>query len=156
EHRAGGNEEALHLPGSELRGLAKRREASAVQDLVGVGVADAVEESRVRERALQRMVLAQQGVLEVIEAGAKNVQAASIEAGEGRLSGEDVQRGPLLRAGLREENGAVIEVKRGEPVSTERSCKVREALLALGASSFGFARGGGCARRRLRWPRSDD
>ena len=44
--------------GVELPRQRQRREPRAVQDLVGVGVADAAEEARVGERALERVVLA--------------------------------------------------------------------------------------------------
>ena len=42
----------------------RRRHPRAVQDLVGVGVADAGEEARVRQRALDRVVLARQRLAE--------------------------------------------------------------------------------------------
>src|SRR5207247_1584933 len=40
----------------------RRREARAMQDLVGVGVADAREDPRVRQRALGGVILARQGL----------------------------------------------------------------------------------------------
>ena len=46
--------------GGELPGQRQRREPRAVQDLVGVGVADAAEEPRVGQRALERVVLARE------------------------------------------------------------------------------------------------
>src|SRR6266702_4763163 len=50
--------QSLDLVGAELRGNAQRREPRRVEDLVRIGVADAVEQVRVGERALQGMRLA--------------------------------------------------------------------------------------------------
>jgi hypothetical protein len=46
--------------GAQLRTELERGQAGAVQDLVGVGVADCGEDPRVRERTLERVVLARQ------------------------------------------------------------------------------------------------
>ena len=58
ERRAGRVEEPRDLVVGELPRQLHRREARAVQDLVGVGVADAAEEARIGQRALERVVLA--------------------------------------------------------------------------------------------------
>ena len=50
-------EEALDRRRVERARQRERREPGAVQDLVGVGVADAAEEARIGERALERVVL---------------------------------------------------------------------------------------------------
>ncbi len=57
ENRLGGGVETLDLRVAQLVGHPHRRQAGPMQDLVRVGVADAVEEARVREGTLQRVSL---------------------------------------------------------------------------------------------------
>ena len=51
-----------------------------MQDLIRVGVADAREKMRIRERALERVVLALQTLGECGEVGGENLDAAWVEA----------------------------------------------------------------------------
>ena len=85
-----------------------------MQDLVGVGVADAGEQARVRQRALGRMVLARQRLAETGEVHSEHLDPPAVELRERRLSRDQMERGPLLRRGLGEHERAVGKVERRE------------------------------------------
>ena len=92
-----------------------RRQPRAMQDLVGVGVADAAEQPRVGERALERVVLAAQPRRERGERRRPGPRARRDRARRSAASPRtSVQRGAPLRAGLGEEQRAGREVERGE------------------------------------------
>src|SRR5205085_3351276 len=76
--------------------------------------ADAAEEARVGERALQRVVLEPEGRAERLGRSGEDVDAARIERRERRTPVQDVERGALLRARLGQEERAVRKVERGE------------------------------------------
>ena len=99
----------------ELRRERDRRQACAVEDLVGVSVADAAEEPRVGERALQRVVLGEERGAEGGEVGCQHLDAARVERAQPVLAGDDVQRGALARARFGHEQRAGRELERGEP-----------------------------------------
>ena len=69
-----------------------RRQPRAVQDFVGVRVADAGEEPRIGQRPLQRVVLARKARGERREVRVLDLQAAGVEARERRLADDEVQR----------------------------------------------------------------
>ncbi len=88
-----------------------------MQDLVGVGVADAAEQVRIGERALERMVLALHAVGELLETGREDVEPAGIHRGERGLALDQMDRGAALRSGLREDEHPVskAEGREGDP-----------------------------------------
>src|SRR5262245_41988871 len=88
--------------------------------LVGVGVADPAEEVRIRERALQRVVLARERGAECVEVTIERLDAAAIVRVEARAPLHDVQRRALLRPGFREEERSVLEVEGGEAAARGR------------------------------------
>ena len=55
----------LDLLGRQLARQQHRRHLRGVQDLVRIGVADAAQQMRIGERALQRVVLPRQGLAEL-------------------------------------------------------------------------------------------
>src|SRR5437763_2030602 len=97
-----------------------------MQYLVAVGVADAAEESRIGERALERMVFALQPLAKRFESGVLQLEPAHVEAGERRFALHEVKRGTLLRSrlGERECTGGKLEQREGE--SRRRLLTTRE------------------------------
>ena len=101
------------LVGQRARQL-ERRQPRRVQDLVRVGVADAAEQMRIGERALQRVALAGERLVKLFARGVERLDAAGIERAQRRLAAHQLQRGALLRARFGEEQRAVLEGERGE------------------------------------------
>jgi hypothetical protein len=62
-----------------------------VEDLVGMGVADPVEQVRVSEGSLDRMILLPERGLERVECRRENLQAARILFAEGGFALKQVQ-----------------------------------------------------------------
>ena len=93
----------------------QRRQAGGVQDLVGVGVADAVEQLRIGEGALERVILARQrGARTRRGRRSSTSRPPGSCCGERRLAAHEVQRRALLRAGLGKRQRAVGKAKRGQ------------------------------------------
>src|SRR6185369_11747546 len=105
ERSACGGPQPLDFFARQLSGQPDRREAGAMQDLVAVRVADAAEEPRVGQRALERVALAHEDVAERLGIRVEHLEAAGIVGGEPGLSPYEVQRGTLSRAGLRQHEG---------------------------------------------------
>ncbi|MEO5879460.1 MAG: hypothetical protein ABIR22_04790 [Candidatus Eisenbacteria bacterium] len=61
-----------------------------MQDFVRVGVADAGEQARVGERALERVVLAREGGGDVFRAALDRVHAPRVEGGDGKFAAQHV------------------------------------------------------------------
>ena len=73
-----------------------------MQNLVGVGVADSAEDSRIRERALECVVFAQKRRAKLLRVGRADFQTTGIVSLELLGATDDVQRGAFLRPRLRE------------------------------------------------------
>ena len=114
KRRAGRLVQARDLFRRELVGHGERRQARAVQDLVGIGVADAAEQARVGERALERVVLADERSAERREVDRQRLEPARVVRRERVFALHEVQRCPLLRAEFGQREAAVREVERGE------------------------------------------
>ena len=105
------------------------RESRAVQDLVGVGVADAAEQARIGERALQRVILAARAAPRTrrgrrrARRGRRGRTRAS--ARSPRTTWSDARR---LRAGLGEQQRARVELERRE---RERAGQLRARRVPL-------------------------
>jgi len=67
-----------------------------VEDLVGVRITDAAEETRIGERPLDCMALANERVAKALEIGIENFQTARIVGTEAVLAANDVQRRALV------------------------------------------------------------
>jgi len=116
EHVDGRLEEAFGLLGIEIPGPLERREPGGVEDLVRVGVADAGEDARIGEGALERPVLGGDRPAEAVEIGPQNLQPAGIVLRQGLLAPDHVERRPFLGAHLGQQKRAVGEVERCEAV----------------------------------------
>src|SRR5207245_1134876 len=90
------------------------RQPGGVQDLVGVGVADAAEDVRVGERALERVVLASQRGGELVQVAGEDLHAARVVPGQCFAAVQDVEGGALLGAGLGQGERAGGEAKSGQ------------------------------------------
>src|SRR6516162_5664645 len=86
-------EEPLHLLFREASREPHRRKPRGVEDLVGVRITDAAEETRIGERPLDCMALANERVAKALEIGIENFQTARIVGTEAVLAANDVQRG---------------------------------------------------------------
>src|SRR5207248_2360633 len=102
------------LLGRKLLRQYERRQLRTVQDLVGVSVADAAEQPRIGERALERVILAQQTLTERGQSGAGDVEPAHLEHPDRRLALHDMQRSALPGAGLGEGDGTGRKVESGQ------------------------------------------
>ena len=85
-----------------------------MQDLVRVGVADAAEDVRIGQRALERVVLAHERRAEVLQRRAEHLDPARVVLRERLLAAHHVHRRAPLRAFLGEEQRPVLEVERGQ------------------------------------------
>ena len=117
EHRARRRRTAARSPRRrELLRQRHRREPRAVQDLVGVGVADAAEEPRIGQRALERVVLARERRARTRRAWRRAARARRDRArASAARAAHHVQRRALLRCRLGEQQRARREIERGEP-----------------------------------------
>ena len=80
-----------------------------MEDLVGVGVADAAEEMRVGQGPLERVVLATEHRSELLERRREHLEPAGVQRLQGVLAAEQEQRRPPLRAGLGEQQACPSE-----------------------------------------------
>ena len=97
---------------SALRQL-ERRQPRRVQDLVRVRVADAAEEVRIGQRALERVVLARERRVELLERRRRAARGRRDRARASAASpAHELQRRALLRARLGQQQRAVREVER--------------------------------------------
>ena len=87
------------------------RELRRVEDLVRVGVSDAGEEGRIRQGALQRVVLAPEARGKGLARRLERLEAAGIEGVERLASRDDPHPRPLLRARLGQKDRPGIEVE---------------------------------------------
>ncbi len=90
-----------------------------MQDLVGIRIADAAEQRRIGERALDRMVLAGQRRREGVARGAERLEAAGIVQRQRALAVQQMERGASLGACLGQHQAALGEVERGEPEAAD-------------------------------------
>src|SRR6185503_1455294 len=83
KRRAARVEEPRDLLVREMDGELHGRQLRAVEDLVGVGVADAAQDARIGEGALERMTLARERGAERWEVGVEHLEPAAIELAQG-------------------------------------------------------------------------
>ncbi len=88
--------------------------AGGVQNLVGVGVADAADEPRIGEGTLEGSVFKSERRAKAVEICRKDLDAAGIDRLKGLFAAKDVERSAALAARLGEDEGAGREVKGGE------------------------------------------
>src|SRR5690349_3096728 len=83
-----------------------------MEDLVGVRVSNPAEQPRIRERPLERMVLASQSRREVSQVGVQHLQPSAVELLQRVRALYDVDRCPSLRARLGEVERPSLELER--------------------------------------------
>ena len=81
-----------------------------MQNLVGIGVADATEDRRVGEGALQGVPLRGQPPAKLRWSGAQHLQAPGVHGGQCHAVGGRVQRGAVGATGLGDEQGPAIDI----------------------------------------------
>src|SRR5205807_2590150 len=99
---------------TQLARALERREPRAMENLVRIRVADAGDDARVGERALQRVVLTAKRGEQIVRGDRERLDAAGIERAEFTLIGENVQRCTLPAGRLGEEQRARREIERRE------------------------------------------
>ena len=99
-----------------------------MEDLVRIGVADAAQQARIGERALERVVLAHERVAEAREVRLERFEPARIHLRERRLPLHEVKARALLRARLGEQQRARRKIDR-------RKADLRRDLLAARAET---------------------
>ena len=104
-------EEGFDLGLGELLSERHRRESRAVENLIGVRVSDPAEQSRIRERAAQRVIAQGQPLAEGGKIAGEEIETSRIERAECVAPLDDVERSALLRSGFGEEESAGCEVE---------------------------------------------
>ena len=139
-----------------------------MEDLVGVGVADAGEDARVGEGSLEGAVFGGQCGAEFFEIGGEDVDAAGIDGLHVFFVAEEVEGGAAFGAGFGEDERAIGEVEGGEivaaaefgsegaPVEAAGDHEVKdepEAVVEFDGDAFADAAEGadGVAFESLRW-----
>ena len=98
-----------------------------MQDLIRVGVADAAQDRRIGERALQRVIRCAQSLAKLGGIGAEHFEPAAIVVIELRRAASDMQRRAPLRAGLGQREHAV---RRTRAASSDARTRAACALLS--------------------------
>jgi len=96
-------EEPLRLGRLETAGQLHRRQPGRVQDLIRVRVANSAEQGRIRERSLQRVILASKTRVERREAEPEDLDAARIERRHRVGARHDMERRAFLGASFGEQ-----------------------------------------------------
>ena len=95
---ARGGEESIPLCWHKFLSQGDGREPGGMQDFVGVGVADAADDARVGEGALEGAVFLGECVAEGCHLRLKNVDAAGVHGLQGLDALDDVERGAAFGA----------------------------------------------------------
>ena len=106
--------EPLHFLVREGPRELEGRQAGGVENLVGVGVADAAEEPWIREAPLQGVVLARQRFAKHLNRGLERLDAAAVERSYRIPTAHELHRSPFPGAGFGEQQGAVGHHEGGE------------------------------------------
>jgi len=114
EAAADGVVKAPDFWGAEFLREGERRKLGCEENFVGVGVADAGEEARVGERALEGVIGGEKDGGELVERGVEDFEAAGIEGMEASFAGDDVKGSAFLGAGFGPEQGTIGKVESGE------------------------------------------
>ena len=114
ERGTGGSEEALDLRHGELVGQREGRKPGFEQNFIGIGIADAAEQARVGEGALQSVVRGEKNGGKARRIGIEHLEAAGIQGAKAVFASDDVERGALLRAGFGPQKSTGGKIKCGE------------------------------------------
>src|SRR5579864_558903 len=88
-----------------------------MQYLIGVRVADAAENVRVGERALQRVIGPAERGSERFAADLQRLDSTGVQRVQSRFTLNHVERSAALRSRFRQPEPSVVELERGEHVS---------------------------------------
>jgi len=114
EAGADGFVEALDFGDGEFLSERERRKLGFPENFVGIGIADAAEEARVGEGALECMVGGEKSGCELLGSSAEDFEAAGVERAQTSFARDDVQRGALLGTRFGPEQGTVGEIEGSE------------------------------------------
>ena len=103
-----------------------------MEDLVGVGVADAGEDARVGEGSLESAVFGGEGGAEAFDVSGEDVDSSGVYFIRGGFVGEEMEGGSALGACFGEDEGAVGEVEGGEVVAASEFCSEGAPVEATG------------------------
>ncbi len=103
-----------------------------MQDLVGVGVADAAEERRIGERAFERVIAPLEHRQKLLWAGREHIEAARIMFAQFAVAPHHVQRRAALAARFRQQERAVFKIKGGKLVFSRQPCAGRFPVQSSG------------------------
>src|SRR6266545_3475913 len=109
-----------------------RGETCAVEDFVGVGVANAGEEARIGQSSLDGVVLARQGLAEERQIRVEGLESSPIEIVERLLPARQMERRPLPGTRLGQEKSPLLEIEGRQP---DPSGKLGAARLPVETSS---------------------
>src|SRR5208283_3272903 len=88
-----------------------------MQDLVGVGVADAAKEAWISEGPFERVIFLYEDGAKGVEICTKNINAAGIKRAQARFTTHDMQRSPVLCTCFSQDQGTLREIKCREAVA---------------------------------------
>src|SRR5262249_8477360 len=109
------------------------RQPGAMQYLIGVGVADAAEQSGIGEGPLERVALASEALANPTERPVEPLPPSPVQPCEIPLAGHDMERGPLLRSRFGQEQRPVVEIERRQ---AETGRYLRPGLLPPQSSRY--------------------
>ena len=107
----GRSKESLPLFGRELVRQHNGRELGSVQDLVGISVADAAQQTRISQRPLQRMIFRREHGAERIEIRGEHINSAGVQGEQSLFPADQMQRRPALASRLGQDQGALGKSK---------------------------------------------
>ncbi len=111
---ASGFEEALDFRDRELLREREGRKAGFEENLIRVGIADAAEQTRIGEGALESMVGGEKRGGKARQIGIENFEPTGIESAKAFFSRDNVEGSALLRASFAPEKRAARKIKCGE------------------------------------------
>ena len=120
QHRHRRLVQAGHLLISQALAELERRQPGAMEDLIGIGIADAAQQSRIGESALEGPVLPAKRFGELAGRRGEDVHASRIEGGESLAPLDKVERRPPFLAGFGEQQRASGELEGCEHVPRPR------------------------------------
>ena len=106
------------------------RELSGVQNLVGIGVADATDDAGIGESAFESAVLGGESIAKGFEIAVEDFNAAGVDGVEAVFAAENMERGAAFGAGFGEHERAVREVEGRETITAGKPRVLRAPMQA--------------------------
>ena len=101
-----------------------------MQNLVGIGVADATDHARIGESAFESAILGGQSITKGIEIAVEDFDAAGVDRVEAVFAAENMERSAALGAGFGEHERAVREVEGRETITAGKPDVLRAPMQA--------------------------